>query len=888
MADFVVSLVVSKLEGLLTQELSLLYGVRDEVEWVERELRWIKCFLKDADAKGKRNERVKAWMDHVIRLAYDAENAIDTFLIKVHQSKGGLTCINRFKPSVLIAERRLGLALGNIKERLIEIKAMRQIFGIENLGGDGDALNLMPVRRLQFLPVPLPDEADVFRRFNDEEILLKRLLMNHHGQQQKICVISIVGIGGLGKSTLAQKLYCNNVVRQYFEIRIWVTVSQEDSLMGLLRKMLQQVPFIEKDELERMGENYVIDKLNDSLRARRFLIVLDDLWHEDVCIHIQRSFPDGNYGSRILITTRFLNVARRADPTSTPYQLQLLNEDESMKLLLKKAFPNEDVDLANCSSELLDIGRRLVRKCGGLPLALVELAGLLCFKDKTPAVWRRVLEAIDWGAEDNDCQKVLALSYEDLPSHMKLCFLYLGAYPEDYEISCNVLIRQWVAEGFIPQEREKTMEETGEAILEELSQRCLIHVKTRKSNGIMKKCGVHVLLLHLARSQAEKDRFLTVCSTQNDQPISLLALSRRVAIHNINDIRISEINQMHGLRSLMVFAPTYDSIATPMFKFQLLRVLDLIGFGFQKRLPKEIKLMIHLRYLRMQDTVVSVIPSSIGNLQCLQMIGFPRVTGIPITVWKIKTLRHVLLQQCTPPQSVKLEDLLTLDTVTFGSHETINWSFPNLRKLKLVINKERHGAMLNHLLSELGHLISLHIRAENRCHIEIDTTKDFPFHNHLLSLILHGPWPKGGIISEFPINLTKIELHDSGLQEDPMPKLERLQYLVTLKFFGNVYLGENMACSAGGFPSLEYLFINGNSVLGLEEWSIEEGAMSKLTFLRLTSCKQLKMLPSLQHVISLQTLELVDMSQELMLRSKDETGVDWYKIQAVPKITFEE
>ncbi|XP_039119051.1 probable disease resistance protein RF9 [Dioscorea cayenensis subsp. rotundata] len=608
--------------------------------------------------------------------------------------------------------------------------------------------------------------------------------------------------------------------------------------MGHLRKMLEEVWEIEKEKLEKMTENDLIDMLNDSLRTQRFLIVLDDIWREDVWNQMQRSFPDVNNGSRVLITTRFLNVAKRADPRSNPYELPLLNDDESMKLLLKKAFPYEDVE-ANFTNELLDIGLRLMHKCDGLPLALVVLGGLLSIKDKTPVVWRRVLETMDWAVEGKECQEIFALSYEDLPYHMKSCFLYLGAYPEDYEITGNVLIRQWIAEGFIPQEERKTMEDTGEAILEELIQRSLIHVNTKKNNGSVKKCGVHDLLLDFARSAAKKDFFLTVCSNENDQP-TYLASSRRVAFHNVNITKINEncrVSTMHGLRTLMAFGRDYSAIYdSPIFRFTLLRVLDLTELV---RLPKEIELMIHLRYLRLGCG--PCLPLSVGNFQSLETVLLRAGAEIPITLWKIMTLRHVQIWRCKPPQSLELKNLLALEYVEFGSYKTINWRFPNLRKLKVFIDKEYQRTMLSHLLCGLHHLVSLCINGDQSdCPIEINT-KDFPFHNHLLSLMLFGFWPKGGAVSEFPTCLTKLELLGSRLEQDPMPKLERLQYLVTLKLFENVYLGKTMVCSTGGFPSLKSLFITKaflenikpfvsrvDPMPNLEEWRVERGAMPKL------------------------------------------------------------
>ncbi|KAH7688994.1 P-loop containing nucleoside triphosphate hydrolase protein [Dioscorea alata] len=883
MADSVVKLVASRLEGLLSQHFILWYGVKKEVDWMKSELHWIQGFLKDADVKRKdnNNHMVKIWVNDVIRVAYQAEDAIDTFLIKVPRSKGALSRLNNFKPSVLKARRHVSVEIGKIRESLKDIKDRKEKYNIEKLGEDGDGSKLIPVRR----PSPTQlDDANAEELSNDQKILLEKLT---NLQPQRLCVISIVGIGGLGKTTLARKLcHHSHTDSNPFGRPIWVTVSQEDSLMGVLRKMLRQVPGVAEQGLENKEENDLIDMINESLRRERFLIVLDDIWREELWNQMRRSFPDANNGSRVLITTRFLNVATQADQTSTPYQLQLLNEVESMKLLLKHAYPNEDAR-ANCPSKLLDIGRHLMRKCGGLPLALVVLGGLLSRKNKTPHAWNAVLQTMDWEVDGKECQKILALSYEDLPYHMKSCFLYLGAYLEGSEISGKELIRKWVAEGFIPQEERRTMEDTAEAILEELIQRSLIHVSTRKNNGGVKKCGVHGLLLDLARSVAKKDGFLTVYSTENDQ-LTSQTLSRRVAIHKIDDILNSEIDQLHGLRTVMVFAPNYNLISSSMYKFHFLRVLDLIGRSAAslKSLPKEITRMIHLRYLRMMDTVVSVIPSSIGNLQCLETIDLGKETEIPITLWKIKTLRHVLLQRCTPPQSLQLRNLLTLASVTFGSYQTIDWRLPNLRKLKVFIYREHQGAMLTHLLGTLNYLKSLHIEARE-CPIEIGTM-DSGFREHLHSLTLIGPWPNGDVISEFPNCLTKLELTDSRLEQDPMPKLEKLNFLVTLKLSGNVYLGNSMVCSEGGFPALESLFITnkrGSTVKpmpNLEEWSVEIGAMPKLTFLQLTCWRRMTMLPNLQHVMSLQELKLYGMSQELMLRSEMETGVDWDKIKHVP------
>jgi NB-ARC domain len=203
----------------------------------------------------------------------------------------------------------------------------------------------------------------------------------------------------------------------------------------------------------------------------RYLFVLDDVWTDELWIHIEAALVDANNGSRVLVTSRDKNVAKSADPSLDPYKLSLLSEEQGLQFLLKKAHYNPDLSINAHSCDLIDIAKQLVKKYCGLPLALVVLGGLLSRKSSKYAGWNSLFQTLSWHTDGSQCTKVLATSYEHLPLALKYCFMYFAAFPEDYSIYAEELMRMWIAEGFIPQEENRTLEDTTERVLEDLVQR---------------------------------------------------------------------------------------------------------------------------------------------------------------------------------------------------------------------------------------------------------------------------------------------------------------------------------------------------------------------------------------------------------------------------------
>ncbi|KAJ4748434.1 Disease resistance protein (CC-NBS-LRR class) family [Rhynchospora pubera] len=494
MAEAVVRYVLGKITEAAYEEALLLYGVGYKVEWAKRELQWVSAFLKDADAKQNKDARVKQWVEDVKEVAYMIEDALDKFFVGMGggRSKGVLRRVAR-APKSLIVKHEVGTEINKIKQRMSEIEKNVTLFELERPGnssssGGGSTWQQQPVR-----PVIIPeiDKTEVVGFQDDIDHICKQLLDQSISRRS---VISIVGAGGRGKTTLSTKIYKSTGVGHHFDCRIWITISQEFKIINIVKKMLEKLQI---NAREVGDEEYFITLLHMSLSKKRYLIVLDDVWSSDHWSQLEVAFPEDNNGSRVLITTRFMNIAKESDVANKPYELRILSKDESQQLLLKKVFPNQPVN--KCPDHLLPLINQFAQKCGGWPLALVVLGGILSTKDLDYNIWNEIILKLDWQIEGSKCLDIISTSYDDLPIHLKQCFMYIASFPEDYKVRASTLIQLWIAEGIVQHQSTKRMEKTAEDYLEELVQRCMVRVSKRSWSGRITFCEVqkkknHILL----------------------------------------------------------------------------------------------------------------------------------------------------------------------------------------------------------------------------------------------------------------------------------------------------------------------------------------------------------------------------------------------------------
>ncbi|KAJ3707172.1 hypothetical protein LUZ61_010877 [Rhynchospora tenuis] len=907
MAESIVNLVLTKLTDATVKETLRLYQAGGKLDALQHELRWIQAFLKDAEIKQNSNERVKTWVSEVREVAYRIEDVVDTFMAEVDDNNNQ-PAMNNFlnrvikKAKMLPINYKLTYEFDEIQAKLHEIKEWTERYGVNRELGDNSSA--VPTRRpVREVVLPDVDDLDVIGLETDKENIVKLLL---DPNTRRRCVVSVVGQGGLGKTTLAKKAYNSDEVKGAFEFRFWLSVSQQYKLIDLLKMLLEGIRPLkqhEKDLLQtkdpasqQRAEEHFIIKLNTSLREKRYLIIMDDVWTEDLWTQVEKALPDVKNGSRVLVTTRFSEFARRADPTCDPYNLRFLREEESVQLLLKKAFPYQDPEAY--LNALSDLPKRFAIKCGGLPLALIVVGGLLSRQQPTYSSWHKVFTKFSWQTNDGmRCTQILTTSYEDMPAVLKPCFMYFASFPEDYEINVKFLIRIWVSEGLIPEINGRTMEETAEDYLEDLVQRSMIQVSTRSYNGSIKYCRIHDLLHDLAIEKAKENNFLQIISTQVGQNCSSSTV-RRATLHcNCEDIK-KYTGQ--NLRSFLCFSNYMPKVV----RFKYLKVLCQMTWGHEISLAN-ISEITQLRYLgyfapygqfgfdyeiEFWENI-----SCMRNLQTIHIKGNIMDCSRADCIWNIKTLRHVSLPLGSfgPPSTADLPNLQTLKSVMVReSWLTKGWpKMPSIRMLGLWDFPPDYEESFHNFLNGLHNLTSLCIvigsiiigGTHHSSSYEMLDMSTLPSYNLMQSLVVNGDWNpsmryKALDICFFPIHLIKLSLNHSNIEEDPMPVLENLKSLRRLELF-NTYNGKQLSCAAGGFPRLECLRLI--KMRYLEDWKVEKGGMPLLKKINITWCYNLVTIPDLQHMTSLNALTIKDVRTDLPDRLR---GEESYKIQHIPLI----
>uniref|UniRef100_A0A2P2N158 Putative disease resistance protein At1g50180 n=1 Tax=Rhizophora mucronata TaxID=61149 RepID=A0A2P2N158_RHIMU len=567
-----------------------------------------------------------------------------------------------------------------------------------------------------------------------------------------------------------------------------------------------------------------------------------------------------------------------------------------------------------------NLGREMVRRCTGLPLAIIVLGGLLATK-KTVREWDMVRQNINShlrrgrGCELLGVSEVLALSYRELPYRLKPCFLHLGHFPEDYEIPTKKLIRIWVAEGFVSCEHcegveEESMEDMAQAYLDELVERCMVEVVNRGSTGRIRTCRMHDLMRDLCLTKAKQENFLEILNQldPSGRPVDSPSLSmmrvarsigrlRRLAVisdGNLSRFIPSGYRRNSHMRSLLYFhekpchVEKWGLLKSVFKNFTLLRVLDLEGIqGNEGRMPKEIEKLIHLRFLSLRDTDIEELPSTIGNLRYLQtldLLTWNSTVQIPNVIWKMQGLRHLYLPESCGDDSERwqLANLTNLQTIV-----NFPWEKCDIREIvrlknlrKLVIDDPKFATIFNSSDVTLDLLHSLSF-VSNEGSTVVRVITGCP---HLYKLRIEGQIEKLPECHQFSLNLAKLNLQGSELMEDPMTTLEKLPNLRILRLQMNSYLGKEMTCSNKGFPQLKSLYLY--DLPNLEEWKLERGAMVNLCHLEISNCTYLKMVPDgLMFITSLQ--ELVIRSMLKAFRNRLENGgEDHCKIKRVSSVVF--
>ncbi|XP_078158095.1 disease resistance protein RPP13-like [Carex rostrata] len=608
MTEGIVNSVLGKLADVVVKEVSCRHGIDQEMEKVSDELSRIQCFLKDADWKHITDARQKDWLEEVRNVTYSIEDVLDTFLLEVPQkprsSRTKDTMMNWILKKIKekIPVHKLVDGIKQIQTNLHEIQADRVTYGI-TFPGEDHRPNRLHVRPSVLYNI----DPDIVGFEADRDYLVKKLLDETIKRRSGV---SIWGPGGLGKSTLAQKVYNWIDVKAQFGVRIWVVISKAFDLTDTLRQIAGQLTLrYNQHELKIMETTDPFDEIRKFLKDTKYLIILDDVWStNDIRDIIQFALPDENNGSRVLITTRMYPVAygftKSTDFMCEPYKLGILTDKLSKELLVKSAFPWGDLNVV--PPDLSDILDQFIQKCDGLPLALKNLGGVLSVRYPSYPAWSTVLGNMSSYLEEILFTPLMAISYEDLPAVVQSCFMYFAAFPKDYNIHAPSLIQMWIAEDFIPHVNDRTLEESAEQVLEEIIGRNMVQFVYRSKDGSIKFIRVNNLFLDLAINKAKKKNFLVVYLNPDDQ---WNFGARRVAIHNLDcDVMLSK-----NLRTLLCFG---NGRMPNCSKQRLLKVVS-TGDGYDTKTELEMFMGLpYLRYLKLNGTL-----EAIGEQQNRNSIG---------------------------------------------------------------------------------------------------------------------------------------------------------------------------------------------------------------------------------------------------------------------------
>ncbi|XP_048543206.1 disease resistance protein RPM1-like isoform X1 [Triticum urartu] len=674
MAETVVSMARSMLGGAISMaasaaatEMSLLIGVRKDIWFIKDELKTMQAFLVAAEKTKKKNMLLEVWAEQVRDLAYGIEDCLDEFMVHVGSQ-------SRSRRLLKLNDRhRIASQIRDLKARVEEVSNRNARYNLINADASSniDEVNAS-MEDVRSHSAGNIDEAELVGFVKPKEELIKMVDVNSRDGLSK--VICVVGMGGLGKTTLAGKAYASkeDIVNKFaccawvyaskedivnkFACCAWVTVSQSFSKIEMLKEMISQLLGTESlrkclKELEQKAvqvehlANYLREKLED----KRYFIVLDDLWTIDAWNWIKYiAFPiRNNKGSRIIVTTRDVGLAAQCTSESLIYHLKHLQIEDATNLLLRKSGKTRE-DMKN-DKKMMAVVNKIVKKCGGLPLAILTIGGMLGNKKATE--WESIYTQIPSELESNPSleamRRIVTLSYNNLPSHLKSCFLYLSIFPEDFEIKRRRLVDRWITEGFVRARGGVNIEDVGISYFTELINRSMIQPSKVSIEGHVKSCRVHDIMHDVMVSISREENFVYLAG---DNATTVSEGNFRHVAYNGSKCQKLGMDCSH-VRSLTMFGersldPSPSVCSSDM---RMLRALDLENAQFQvtQKDISNIGLLRHLKYVNFSDpqgySHIYKLPRSIGKLQGLRTLDIrgSYITKLPTEICKLKSLHSL-------------------------------------------------------------------------------------------------------------------------------------------------------------------------------------------------------------------------------------------------------
>ncbi|KAL5204935.1 hypothetical protein ABZP36_009806 [Zizania latifolia] len=704
-------------------------------------------------------------------------------------------------------------------------------------------------------------------------------------------------MGGLGKTTLVRNVYERE--KGNFPANAWIVVSQTYDVQDLLRILLRKIANREQPpaaNMDVMDVYELTDEINKNLKDMKCLIVLDDVWDHEAYTMMRNAFQNLQK-SRIVITTRKEDVASLAS-SKCRLELQPLGDTDSFNLFCRRAFNNTED--CRCPLELKEVAISIVRRCQGLPLAIVSMGSLMSSRKETVYDWNRTYSQLkDEMLKNDNVRAILNLSYHDMPGDLRNCVLYCSMFPEDHSMSRESLVRLWVAEGFAVRKDGNNLEDVAEANLMELIRRNMLVIDESDELGRVSTCKMHDIMRDLALSVAKEEMFGS--ASDNGTMMNMDTEVRRFSTCRWKDDRAPTVAFpfLRTLMSLEAVSSSTNMLNSIFSGSNYLTVLELQDSAINE-VPASIGNLFNLRYIGLRRTKVQKLPECIEKLSNLQTLDIKqtKIVKLPRGIARIKKLRHLIADRYAderqsdfryfigveaPKGLSGLEELQTLETV--GATTELAEQLEKLTKLQsLWIDNisAAHCTKLFNALSNMQFLSSLLLSA-------CDEKEELCFQNlkpisKLHRLIIRGQWATGTlkcpIFQDHGKNLRYLALSWCQLGEDPLgvlaPHVPNLTYLR----LNNMNSVKILILCPGSFPKLKTIVLN--HMPDVNQLEIMDRALPVIEGMYIMSLTGLERIPQgIENLHSLKKLWLLNLHKNFKAHWNKEMH---QKMQHVPHL----
>ncbi|XP_040990974.1 putative disease resistance protein RGA3 [Juglans microcarpa x Juglans regia] len=813
--------------SLISGEYSLIHGVKEDLERLSSHLTSIKAVLEDAEKKQLNQQHLKDWLEKLQEVVFDAEDVLDTFATDAKVRRRFQTPLSNTAYKHDVANK-----IKVISRRFDVISTEKERF---HLNSQVDVGKLETPNHTVFHMV----QSDVVGRDADKENIINMMLSNEYDREGDVSVIPIIGMGGLGKTTLAQFIFNDEKIAHHFESRMWICVTVDFNPTRILKEMIQ---FHSKVKLDESSESHLHSRLLEFLREQRFLLVLDDFWLEDYNRWDQSLLGllrNGAKGSRVLVTSRNTRVVIATLP---PYNLSYLSEDDCWSLFSRIVCRN-----GSLPENLERIGRTIIGKCKGLPLAVKAMAGILLNHTDDVNKWKQIQNHEIWEIEEQEQESgfdrfkimaILKFSYDHLPYYLKHCFAYCSIFPKAYAFNKKELVKYWIAQGIIQSRGRDTMEETGIAHFHELTTRSFFQLSNTDDKDIY---IMHDLMHDLALSISSPN----CCQVKDNDSWNFSKQPRHLSLlgKDLEQPMLQIVKNDQKLRSLLFPSEGLKSFSNQVLEnlFRTLKYLRLLDLSSSVILvlPDSIEELKLLRYLDLSRTEIKVLPDSICNLynlQALKLQGCLWLSGLPKNLGNLVNLRHLDLEDMfwfkysskLPPRMGNLTNLHNLHAFRVGNENGYRIeelkNMEHLSKTLHISNLENAVNAGEAKLNEKKNLDKLTFEWSDR----VPNTQDEAAERSVLEDLQPHP------------DLKELQVFRYGGNEFPTWMSEgRLQNLVKVTLDGCVKcktltIGDRL-------PNLKELYMK--RMLELEKWP--EVDCHSLRRLKFSNCPNLRELPSI-------------------------------------------